>query len=106
MVISQDPDFSLYFHIPFCKRKCDYCHFFVLPEREQDKDLLMQGFKQEWQRWAPLLKKKRLASIYFGGGTPFLLGPERIYTLLSWIYADHSPPQEITLEANPESIEA
>lgn len=100
MRMSGKNEYSLYFHIPFCSRKCDYCHFFVLPDREQDKDLLMRGFEQEWQRWLPEIRGKDLVSIYFGGGTPSLLGPERISKILGWV----GTAPEITLEANPESI--
>ncbi len=63
----------------------------------------MEALKQEWTLRSPLLPKQgNLISIYFGGGTPSLLGPEKIETILSWI----SPPStcEITLEANPENI--
>ena len=93
---------SLYFHIPFCSKKCDYCHFYVLPDKEAYKIQLMRGFKQEWalrQRW---VKGGKVETIYFGGGTPALLGPERIAEILSWI--PYGPETEITLEANPENI--
>lgn len=97
---------SLYFHIPFCTRKCDYCHFYVIPDLEADKDRLMEGFNLEWQRQLPLLIDKQIVSIYFGGGTPSLLGPERIATILAWIQTTHqinSNFVEVTLEANPEN---
>jgi oxygen-independent coproporphyrinogen III oxidase len=99
---------SLYFHIPFCTRKCDYCHFYVLPDHENLKQQLLDGFKLEWEQMLPLLKNKSIKTIYFGGGTPSLFGPERIHAVLSMIqatvpFADHSI--EITLEANPENIE-
>lgn len=61
----------------------------------------MQGFKRERQQWLPHTQGKPLASLYFGGGTPFLLGPERIAEIVSW---EKSPIEEITLEANPEGI--
>lgn len=98
---------SLYFHIPFCTRKCDYCHFFVLPDKESYKIQLLEGFKQEWERWLPLIHNKTLSTIYFGGGTPFLFGPERIGEVLTFIKKDLpflSNQTEITLEANPENI--
>lgn len=90
-------DYSLYYHIPFCTKKCDYCHFFVLPEKEKDKEILLQGFRQEFQLRQP---SGHLISIYFGGGTPSLFGPERIQEVISW-----SPAcSEITLEVNPEGV--
>lgn len=96
-------EFSLYFHVPFCKRKCDYCHFYVIPDQERFQSLYMDALKREWSLRSPLLPKdEKLVSIYFGGGTPSLLGSDKIDTILSWI--SPSDNVEITLEANPESI--
>ncbi len=92
---------SLYFHIPFCKKKCDYCHFYVIPDKQPFKEALLQGFSLEWDSWKVHLQNQTLCSIYFGGGTPFLLGPEAIRTILSWIEPRNI---EITLEANPEDV--
>lgn len=104
--IELETGISLYFHIPFCTRKCDYCHFFVLPDQELNKERLLKGFIQEWQSWLPHIKNKPIVSIYFGGGTPSLFGPERISTLLNLIYkeATVSSDAEITLEANPDLL--
>jgi oxygen-independent coproporphyrinogen-3 oxidase len=98
-------DISLYFHVPFCKRKCSYCHFYVVPENESSKDHLLQGFLLEWDLVLPLLQHKNIVSIYFGGGTPSLFGPERIGQLLRRIEQTRtlSPQAEITLEVNPEN---
>lgn len=62
----------------------------------------MQGFKAEWQKALPQLSAYKIASIYFGGGTPSLLGAAYIEEILSWIQP--SPEVEITLEANPENF--
>lgn len=98
---------SLYFHIPFCTRKCDYCHFYVIPDREADKERLMEGFELEWLRQLPLIQNNEVVSIYFGGGTPSLLGPERIAIILETIRGSCKITDdncEVTLEANPENI--
>lgn len=95
-------DVSLYIHIPFCTRKCHYCHFYVLPDKELFKTQLVEGLLLEWQKLQPHFAGKNLVSVYFGGGTPFLLGPERVRQLLELIRP--SPDAEITLEANPENI--
>lgn len=98
---SEEVQVSLYLHLPFCTRKCGYCHFYVIPDREELKQRFTEGLQIEWERQKPLLKGRSLVSVYFGGGTPALLGPERIGQILEWI----SPPAcEITLEANPENI--
>ena len=97
---------SLYFHIPFCTKKCDYCHFYVLPDKQIFKDRLMEGLYSEWHSCADLFKAKKLRSIYFGGGTPTLLGSQYIKSILSWInkHFGNLEDIEITLEANPEEI--
>lgn len=93
---------SLYFHIPFCTKKCSYCHFYVIPDKDPFKKMLMRGFKQEWDRWFPEIKDKKIVSVYFGGGTPALIGPDAIAEILSWVKVDRGV--EVTLEANPENI--
>ncbi len=92
-------DYSLYIHVPFCTRKCDYCHFYVIPDQERHKKQYLAALKKEWQLRNPGYKPR---TIYFGGGTPTLLGYETIAEILSWI--DYDPTIEITLEANPESL--
>lgn len=93
---------SLYFHIPFCTKKCDYCHFYVIPDKDPFKIKLMEGFKQEWKKWLPTIQEWELVSIYFGGGTPALMGADAIAEIISWIKPNKDI--EITLEANPENI--
>lgn len=106
-----DNSVGLYFHIPFCTKKCPYCHFFVIKDNEKDKHLLMKGFENEWKIYRSLLDNLsetglEVKTVYFGGGTPALLGPERIQNLLNMIRFHHDLSQaEITLEANPENID-
>lgn len=89
---------SLYFHIPFCTKKCPYCHFYVLPNRASYHKELLDSLLLEWEQQLPLIQNTPIASIYFGGGTPSLF--PHIDQLLS-----HLPPSpEITIEANPEEI--
>jgi oxygen-independent coproporphyrinogen-3 oxidase len=93
---------SLYFHIPFCRRKCPYCHFYVTL---QDNDLhktLLDALRLEWDLQKNKIQDKKIVSVYFGGGTPFIIGPEAIQEILSWI--DPPADAEITLEANPEDV--
>ncbi len=69
----------------------------------------MEGLRLEWKRLQGLLEGKKIASVYFGGGTPYLLGVTFIAEILSWISSlqttDEFRSMEITLEANPENIE-
>jgi oxygen-independent coproporphyrinogen III oxidase len=91
---------SLYFHIPFCSKKCPYCHFYVLPDQEELKRQFLEALELEWKRVSPLINPSEIVSLYFGGGTPTLVGAKAIQTILEWV----RPPAdcEITLEANPE----
>lgn len=106
-MIGNPSEFSLYIHIPFCTKKCDYCHFYVIPDKESHQNRLLEALQWEWEKYLPLVQGKTLSTIYFGGGTPSLFGPERLDQLLQLI--SKSPIQlsqeiEITLEANPERI--
>ncbi|MBA2729117.1 MAG: radical SAM family heme chaperone HemW [Parachlamydiaceae bacterium] len=99
---------SLYFHIPFCTKKCDYCHFYVLPDKAPLKESFMVGLEKEWLFQLPHLLDKKVASIYFGGGTPYLLGASAIGQILDWVKRSLSFVEEeieITLEANPENVD-
>jgi oxygen-independent coproporphyrinogen-3 oxidase len=95
---------SLYFHIPFCEKKCPYCHFFVLPNRASDRKSFQIALLQEWDLKLPLFKDLEIISLYFGGGTPFL-HPEAIRAILDRASRLKLHPQvEITVEANPEQL--
>ena len=102
-------DISLYFHIPFCSRKCPYCHFFVLPDQARFKEPFLEALHREWELRHAQLAHKRVVSIYCGGGTPTKLSPSAIGGLLEKIvntpHLTLSTDCEITLEANPEDIE-
>ena len=106
--LNSNSEISLYFHIPFCTSKCAYCHFYVIPDKDAFKKQLMIGLEQEWQLRLPDVQNKKISSIYFGGGTPALIGPKAIGEILSWVLHDSMPaasePPEVTLEANPENV--
>lgn len=94
--------FSVYLHIPFCTKKCDYCHFFVQKDNPLDHPKLIEALTQEWKMKAPLAQGLKLHSVYFGGGTPSLLDPSSIESLLCLFNFD--PEVEITLEGNPDYL--
>jgi oxygen-independent coproporphyrinogen-3 oxidase len=103
------PPLSLYVHIPWCVRKCPYCDFNShersgdLPEREYIEKLF-----SDLEGLLPSVWGRRLTSVFVGGGTPSLFAPESIDRLLSGIRARLmlEPEAEITLEANPGTVEA
>ena len=98
----------IYLHIPFCRKKCHYCAFFSQEATGNDLDRYVQLVHQEMTLRARALSSSvEIASIYFGGGTPSLLGPKQIGLLL-----EHAatlfylkPSAEITLEANPGTVD-
>jgi oxygen-independent coproporphyrinogen III oxidase len=97
---------SLYFHIPFCTKKCHYCHFYVVRENEEAKNLLLDAFLKELASLQKNLRDKQITTIYFGGGTPSLFGPHRIASVIDYItkHYEVDSSAEITLEINPENI--
>ncbi|MBQ8682946.1 MAG: radical SAM family heme chaperone HemW [Clostridia bacterium] len=96
---------GLYIHIPFCVRKCPYCDFYSLPATEEALDTYTAGLLTAMEHWADRLPDYRAATLYFGGGTPSLLGGERLAAIVRraeerfGLFAGETP--EITLEANP-----
>jgi len=103
------PPLALYVHIPWCVRKCPYCDFNsheragALPEREYIEKLFL-----DLEAALPSMWGRRVLSVFLGGGTPSLFSPESIETLLSGVRArlQLEPAAEITLEANPGTVEA
>ncbi len=93
---------SVYIHVPLCTRKCPYCHFYTIPHRPHLAEELLAGLFLELERVRPYLERRAVVSIYFGGGTPWLLGADRIEKLLQKIPAERDC--EITLEANPQDV--
>lgn len=99
---------GLYVHIPFCAKKCDYCDFYSLPDAESRMDDYVQALETQLFEIAPRAEHHVVDSVYFGGGTPTLLGSRRLIRLLKAIQKKYhvTKDAEITLEANPESAGA
>lgn len=96
---------TLYFHIPFCRRICTYCDFYKVGAVEL-MPAVVRGMHEELDMRHTYLKDRHLTSIYFGGGTPSLLHPHDIESLIEHarrLY-DCSAVEEITLEANPDDL--
>ena len=104
----QNGGFGLYLHWPFCQSKCPYCDFNSHVAPVVDEARWEAAFRSEIERNGQLTQGRYLQSIYFGGGTPSLMSPDLVNTILckvrqTWALANDC---EITLEANPGSIEA
>ncbi|WP_149141692.1 radical SAM family heme chaperone HemW [Gemmobacter caeruleus] len=100
--------FGLYVHWPFCLSKCPYCDFNSHVAAQIDQNAWADAYVKEIARNARLTPERTLNSIYFGGGTPSLMEPKLVERLLEtaareWRFANDI---EITLEANPTSVEA
>ncbi|WP_281967118.1 radical SAM family heme chaperone HemW [Roseovarius nanhaiticus] len=100
--------FGLYLHWPFCAAKCPYCDFNSHVSSAVDQDAWRAAFLREIDRYAQNTSGRVLNSIFFGGGTPSLMPPETVQAILDrirghWTFAND---MEITLEANPGSVEA
>lgn len=98
---------GIYIHIPFCRSKCDYCDFYSLAGREDRMDDYQKALLAHLTETAPLAADIPVDTIYFGGGTPSFYGDKRLRELLSAIEKLFSVEKdaEITLEANPDSVD-
>jgi oxygen-independent coproporphyrinogen-3 oxidase len=99
---------ALYIHWPFCLAKCPYCDFNSHVRDRIPQARFRAALRRELAWEADRLGRRRLGSIFFGGGTPSLMQPETVAALIDDAHArfDAAPDLEITLEANPTSVEA
>ena len=102
------PHFALYVHWPFCLSKCPYCDFNSHVHDRIDHAAWREALVAEVPHYAAMVPGRTLNSIFFGGGTPSLMEPDTVAAVIdaaqrSWHFANDI---EITLEANPTSVEA
>ncbi|MCQ9616346.1 radical SAM family heme chaperone HemW [Paenalcaligenes niemegkensis] len=103
------PPLSLYVHVPWCVRKCLYCDFnsHKAPD-ELPEQLYLEALRADLEQALPLIWGRQVVSVFIGGGTPSLLSAKTIDDMLAMIraYLRLLPDAEITLEANPGTVEA
>ncbi|MEM6309235.1 MAG: radical SAM family heme chaperone HemW [Pseudomonadota bacterium] len=103
-----DAGFGIYIHWPFCEAKCPYCDFNSHVSATIDQDTWRNAYLKEIERCAKELPDRIVRSVFFGGGTPSLMDPSLVDDILGLISKKwrlvNAP--EITLEANPSSVEA
>jgi len=102
-------ELSLYFHFPFCLKRCRYCDFVSYPRRDRSFHLEYEkAVFQEiaWKVEEESLWGRELSTVYLGGGTPSLLFPEDVERMLNYLqgFFTFSPSVEITMEVNPETV--
>ena len=104
-----DPGFGVYVHWPFCAAKCPYCDFNShVRFGGVDEPRFLKAFLRELDHTAALTGPREVQSVFFGGGTPSLMNPTTVAAILDHVakvYA-FAPDAEVTLEANPGSVEA
>ena len=103
-----DGGFGIYMHWPFCRSKCPYCDFNSHVREQVDQTRWRLALLAELDHYAGATTGRQLDSVFFGGGTPSLMPPSTVAALIERI-AEHWPfskDVEITLEANPTSVEA
>ena len=106
---TRDAGFGVYVHWPFCASKCPYCDFNShVRHQPVDQERYLAAFRREIAHSAARIPGRTVSSIFFGGGTPSLMKPETVGAILDAIGGAWSvdPGAEITLEANPTSVEA
>lgn len=104
----QNGGFAVYVHWPFCKAKCPYCDFNSHVRAAVDQSAWTAAYLAEIDRTAAETGPRSVRSVFFGGGTPSLMEPATVAAVLDRIAARWSMGNdvEVTLEANPTSVEA
>ncbi len=99
---------AIYIHWPFCQSKCPYCDFNSYARRTISEEQYLEAAIRELDHYAAETRSRPVSSVFFGGGTPSLMAPRTVGALLD-VVAKVWPVEsgcEITLEANPSSVEA
>lgn len=103
-------EISIYIHWPFCTKKCPYCDFNSYVSKDIDYKNWLEGYLNSINNQREFFKNKKIKSIFFGGGTPSLMQPEMIFSLIDF-FSKHNLKngfgeiKEITLESNPSTFE-
>ena len=109
LFMNSTPPFAVYVHWPFCLSKCPYCDFNSHVRHDGiDEARFVRAYETEIAAAAARVPHRTVSSIFFGGGTPSLMQPSSVRAILDCIakYWGVAPDVEVTLEANPTSVEA
>src|SRR3954452_4409437 len=96
---SPSNSFGVYLHVPFCNRRCDYCAFATWDDRPHLIGAYVEALRTEIRRVAPDLPAA--TSVFLGGGTPSLLTPAQLASVLDEVTL--APDAEVTIECNPDT---
>lgn len=96
---------GIYIHVPFCEKKCDYCDFYSLAKMgDGDFDDYVESLIKEIDLYEDILSARKVSTVFFGGGTPSLLGTARLVKIMEKLRPYLGEVKEITMEGNPESV--
>ena len=100
-----DPGFGVYVHVPFCKHRCHYCDFNTYEGQDDLHGAYVDALVGEILRWPG--ESRPATSVFFGGGTPTLLTAEQLSRILEAVRVRVrlAPGAEVTIEANPETVD-
>ncbi len=99
---------GLYIHYPWCVRKCPYCDFNSYPGKNissAQKRAYVDALIEDFRSFEPYLGSKKLLSVYFGGGTPSLLGADLALDIIEAIRSNIDDKTEISMECNPGTVD-
>ncbi|MFZ4125476.1 MAG: radical SAM family heme chaperone HemW [Rickettsiales bacterium] len=107
-IMHKDSPLAIYVHWPFCKKKCPYCDFNSHVRDNVDHAAWHSALLKELEYWRAQTADHRVVSIFFGGGTPSLMEPSTIEAIINAVRDGWACDEdiEITMEANPTSVEA
>lgn len=100
-------DIELYFHIPFCVRKCSYCDFLSAPGDEATKRAYMRALTREAEERAPEYRDRQVVSVFIGGGTPSVVEAGQLTGILEAVGGHYrlAEDAEVTVEVNPGTVD-
>jgi oxygen-independent coproporphyrinogen-3 oxidase len=106
--VTASNSFALYVHIPFCTAKCTYCDFNSYAGQDSLMTPYANAVAREAELWSRHLRGRRAETVFFGGGTPSLLPLPEMQVIVEALREqfDIAPDAEITLEANPGTVDA
>lgn len=97
---------SIYIHIPFCVKKCQYCDFLSAPADSRTQEVYLRALKQEIREQAARYREYEVQTVFIGGGTPTAVPCENLCEVLKTVFSFYrmNPHAEISMEANPGTV--
>ncbi|MDX1410581.1 MAG: radical SAM family heme chaperone HemW [Nitrospirales bacterium] len=99
-------DLGLYIHVPFCRKRCHFCAFYLMVHREELVRAFLLALEREIRLWGKELGTVPVSTVYLGGGTPTTLSAKQLISILEVVSQNFplSPQAEISVEASPDTV--